>query len=76
MIVQEDKATSHTAKIHQVYFNACEIRRLIWPGNLPDLNMIEPCWGYLKWVTTKRGLPTSRAAAEKAWLEAWRDLEQ
>ena len=38
--------------------------------------MIEPCWGYLKRVTIKRGPPTSRAAAEKAWLGAWQDLEQ
>ena len=75
-IVQEDKATSHIAKIHQTYFDACEIQRLLWPGNSPDLNMIEPCWGYLKRVTTKRGAPTSRAAAEKAWLGAWQDLEQ
>ena len=74
--VQEDKATSYIAKIHQVYFNACEIQRLLWPGNSPDLNMIEPCWSYLKRVTIKRGPLTSRAAAEKAWLGAWQDLKQ
>src|SRR5437588_5918809 len=43
-VVQEDKAPSHTAAIHQVYYNAAEVKRLLWPGNSPDLNMIEPCW--------------------------------
>jgi len=75
-IMQEDKAISYIAKIHQTYFNACEIQRLLWLGNSPDLNMIEPYWGYLKRVTIKRGLLTSRAAAEKAWLGAWQDFKQ
>ena len=75
-IVQEDKATSHIAKIHQTYFNACEVQYLLWPGNSPDLNMIEPCWSYLKQITIKRGPPTSRAAAEKAWISTWQDFKQ
>jgi len=37
--------------------------------------MIKPCWGYLKRLIIKKGLFISYAAAEKAWLEAWRDLE-
>jgi DDE superfamily endonuclease len=55
IIVQEDKAPSHTARIHQTYYNAVEVQRLIWPRNSPDLNMIEPAWGYLKRVTTQKG---------------------
>jgi hypothetical protein len=42
-IVQEDKATPHTSKHQQIYFDAANIQRLLWPGNSPDLNMIEPC---------------------------------
>jgi len=38
--------------------------------------MIEPCWAHMKWRTTKKGAPTSRATAEKAWTQAWKDLEQ
>ena len=76
MIVQEDKATSYIVKIHQTYFDVCEIRRLLWPGNSPNLNMIKPCQSYLKRTTIKRGLLTSRAAAEKAWLRAQQDLKQ
>jgi hypothetical protein len=76
IVVQEDKAPSHTAKIHQTYYNAAEVQRLIWPGNSLDLNMIEPAWGYLKRVTTQKGPLQSRAAAEKAWAKAWDELEQ
>lgn len=50
---------------------------LILPtGNSPDLNMIEPCWAHLKRVTTKHGPQTSKLAAEKAWRQAWENLEQ
>ena len=71
IIVQEDKATTHITKIYQTYFDACEIQYLFWLGNSPDLNIIKLCWGYLKWITTKKGPFTSRTAAEKAWLRAW-----
>ncbi|RPB20993.1 hypothetical protein L211DRAFT_791309, partial [Terfezia boudieri ATCC MYA-4762] len=27
---------------------------LIWPGNSPDLNIIEICWAYLKHITMKK----------------------
>jgi len=49
---------------------------MIWPGNSPDLNMIEICWAYLKRITTKKGPLISRKAAEVAWTKAWEDLEQ
>jgi hypothetical protein len=37
--------------------------------------MIEPCWYYLKWVTTKKGAPKNRAEAEQFWQRAWDELE-
>jgi hypothetical protein len=52
------------------------IARLLWPGNSPDLNMIEPCWAYLKRVTTRTGGIKSRSEAEKAWTTLWKDLQQ
>jgi hypothetical protein len=41
--VQEDKAPSHAHKTQKKVYNIHEIQRLLWPGNSPDLNMIEPC---------------------------------
>ena len=43
------------------------IVKLLWPGNSPDLNMIEPCWAHLKRVTTRKGGLKSQGEAEKAW---------
>ena len=38
--------------------------------------MIEPCWNYIKRVTTQKGVPQTRAEAERAWRKAWEELEQ
>ena len=42
-IVQEDKALSHASKHQDLVFMDAGILRLLWPGNSPDLNMIEQC---------------------------------
>jgi hypothetical protein len=75
-IIQEDKAPAHTSKHQQIYFDAAELQHLLWPGNSPDLNMIELCWSYLKRATTKKGAPQSRAEAERVWQMAWEELAQ
>jgi hypothetical protein len=66
-IIQEDKAPAHSSKHQQVYFDAAGLQRLLWPGNSPDLNIIEPCWYYLKWVTIKKGALKNRVEVERAW---------
>jgi hypothetical protein len=43
-IVQEDKAPSHAHYIQGRVYDLYQIIRLLWPGNSPDLNPIEPCW--------------------------------
>ena len=43
MIVQEDKAPSHNSRYQAEIFSLYDIMRLLWPGNSPDLNMIESC---------------------------------
>lgn len=47
------------------------VLRLLWPGNSPDLNMIEPCWPWMKRKITKKGPSTTRAEGEKAWSHCW-----
>ena len=55
---------------------AADILRLLWPGNSPDLNMIEPCWYYLKKITTAKGPPISGKEARQRWRAAWKELSQ
>jgi hypothetical protein len=52
------------------------VARLLWPGNSPDLNAIEPAWFWIKRRTTAQGAPTTKAEMEKRWLRAWKDLPQ
>lgn len=70
-VVQEDNASPHAIKWQQEVFNLAEIIRLLWPGNSPDLNPIEPCWMWMKRQTTKKGKHTSRKQATDAWTKCW-----
>jgi hypothetical protein len=75
-IVQEDRAGPHAHQIQGVFYDFFKIERLLWPGNSPDLNAIEPCWMYLKRETTKDGPPRTREEATFRWLRAWNRLPQ
>lgn len=75
-LFQEDKAPAHARQHQQVGFDMARVSRLLWPGNLPDLDAIEPAWAWMKRYTTKKGAPKSRAEAIKTWAEAWRTLPQ
>jgi hypothetical protein len=76
IIIQEDKAPSHVYRGQNLVYNIQRISRLLWPGNSPNLNMIEPSWMHLKRITTQKGAPQSRNVAERRWQEAWNELEQ
>jgi hypothetical protein len=41
-VVQEDGALAHAHKAQQEVFDLWEVLRLLWPGNSPNLNAIEP----------------------------------
>jgi hypothetical protein len=72
-LVQEDKAGAHAHHAQQHIYDIHQIRRLLWPGNSPDLNMIEPCWPWMKRETTKKGAPKSRAEAIRVWEHCWNE---
>ena len=75
-IIMEDKAPAHASKHQEPVFMAMDILRLLWYGNSPDLNMIEPCWPWMKRKTTEKGAPRTRKEAEKAWTKCWKNLDQ
>jgi len=75
-IVQEDKAPAHSHWIQRRVYSLAKVIRMLWAGNSPDLNAIEPAWPVLKRKTTAKGAPKSRAEGIKAWKAAWADLPQ
>ena len=75
-IVMEDKAPAHASKFQEPIFMSLKIVRLLWCGNSPDLNAIEPCWPWMKRRITEKGAPRTRKEAEKAWIKYWKDLSQ
>jgi hypothetical protein len=75
-IVQEDNAAPHAYHAQAEVYSFHSIERLLWPSNSPDLNMIEPCWMWLKRHTTIRGAPANKKTARAVWLQTWKDLPQ
>jgi transposase len=75
-LVQEDKAPAHDHHHQGPVYDLHHITRLLWPGNSPDLNAIEPCWPWMKKTTTARGAPSTKATMETAWIQAWSTLPQ
>jgi len=66
-------AHAHLAQVD--IYNIFNMQRLLWPGNSPDINIIEPAWFYLKRITTKtRPFKTCKEAIQ-AWTIAWEKLE-
>ena len=70
-IVQEDKALCHASKHQNIVFMDAGVLRFLWPGNSPDLNMIEQCWYWMKKQTTRKGAPRNCITAIKAWPQCW-----
>ena len=75
-IVQEDNAPVHSSHYQQEVFDRAGVTRLLWPGNSPDLNVIEPCWYWMKRETTKKGPITSKEALKASWLKLWKEMPQ
>lgn len=73
-VVQEDRAPSHAHHLQQQVYDQAGVQRLLWCGNSPDLNAIEPCWPWMKRETTRKGAPSARKEAIQKWEECWDDL--
>lgn len=75
-VVQEDNAPAHVSKYQDEVFSIWGIMKLLWPGNSPDLNAIEPCWFWMKRDITKKGALHTEAALKEAWIKSWEELPQ
>lgn len=75
-IVMEDNAPAHAHFHQKEIYSFHDVQRLLWPGNSPDLNAIEPTWFWLKKRTTLQGAPGDRKTAVEAWEKAWERLPQ
>lgn len=72
----EDKAPAHAYHYQNVVHSMYQVEKMLWYGNSPDCNAIEPCWSWMNRETTKKGAPTSRAEATRAWEKCWSELKQ
>ncbi|EEA25932.1 hypothetical protein TMatcc_005818 [Talaromyces marneffei ATCC 18224] len=75
-IVMEDNAPAHAHFHQKEIYSFHDVQRLLWPGNSPDLNAVEPTWFWLKKRTTLQGAPGDRKTAVEAWQKAWERLPQ
>ena len=70
MVLQQDNARPHTARLTQQFFQANNIPVLPWPAYSPDLNPIEHLWDNLKrkvHALNKQNVPQLQAALRREW---------
>ena len=72
----EDGAAAHKSDYSDELYISWEVVRMLWPANSPDLNMIEPCWFYIKTETIKKGAITLDVELRAAWAKCWEELPQ
>jgi transposase len=54
IVMQEDNASWHKAKLVTSYLDRQKVKRLRWPPQSPDLSPIENLWKQIKIITGKK----------------------
>jgi len=72
-LVMEDNAPPHAHHFNRRLYDLNHVCRLLWPGNSPDLNPIEPVWGFMKKFGRQNYVFRTHAEAHRAWVRMWNE---
>lgn len=77
MILQQDNATCHTARLTRNFLQTNDIQVMPWPAKSPDLNPIEHAWDILdRRVRSRPHQPQTLQELRQAILEEWDRIPQ
>ena len=80
---QQDNSPCHKADLIMDWFKLNKVKVISWPGNSPDLNLIENCWKVFKdrvmRYSQNSSIPQLKATINNVWknemsLEYFRSL--
>jgi transposase len=74
LILMEDNAPVHTARISRKFLKSKGIKKISWPAQSPDLNPIENVWLILKRNIQDFYQPKNVPEMPQAIQQAWEDL--
>ena len=60
----DDSASCHRTNKVKEWHEQQGIQKIDWPGNSPDLNLIENIWGYMKQIIRKRTIRNKKSLIE------------
>lgn len=75
LILMQDNAPAHKAKIVMDYLREKGIEVVDWPPQSPDLNHIELIWAYIEEkLCHEKSFPTSKAELIQRVFKIWKEI--